>query len=234
MTKTITEAERIARVYREYQENDAVQLRWSTDNPGNQAIFRERQRVLADLLKQSGLLPLQGRRILEIGCGSGAVLASLRNLGAQNTDLYGADLLADRVADAAKTHPTINFLTSNGTSLPFADQQFDFVLIYTVFSSILDADMRNHVATEAWRVLCRGGAIVWYDFRYNNPRNPHVRGQSKQNITELFPHATPHLRTVTLLPPLARRLGIGIELLYPLLSHIPIVRSHYIGVLLRQ
>jgi hypothetical protein len=52
-------------------------------------------------------------------------------------------------------------------------------------------------------------------------------------IKELFPKLRTNLRTITLLPPLARRLGRFTPILYPMLSAIPILRTHYLGLLVK-
>lgn len=93
--------------------------------------------------------------------------------------------------------------------------------------------MAHNVAAEVQRLLKAGGAVVWYDFRYNNPYNPHVRGMTKGHIQQLFPTFTFHLRTITLLPPLARRLGALTPLLYSRLARLPILRTHYLGLLVK-
>jgi len=94
--------------------------------------------------------------------------------------------------------------------------------------------MAGCVLTEVRRVLMPGGTVLWYDFRYNNPWNPHVRGMTKRHIRQFFPGFEMHLRTITLLPPLARRLGRLTPVLYPLLAAIPPLRTHYLGLLLRR
>jgi hypothetical protein len=103
----------------------------------------------------------------------------------------------------------------------------DMVLLFTVFSSILDHRMAENVATEVRRVLKPGGAVLWYDFRYDNPSNPHTRGMTKRHIRRLFPGFTLNLRTITSLPPLARRLGRATSWLYPVLAAGPFLRTHY-------
>lgn len=87
---------------------------------------------------------------------------------------------------------------------------------------------------EVNRVLKPGGAIVWYDFIYNNPSNPHVRGISHTAIQKLFPQFRLILHKITLLPPLARRLGPFTPYLYPLLAAIPWFRTHYLGLLIKD
>jgi len=37
------------------------------------------------------------------------------------------------------------------------------------------------------RVLKPGGAILWFDLRVDNPRNPQVKGLRKKEIASLFP-----------------------------------------------
>ena len=90
------------------------------------------------------------------------------------------------------------------------------------------------VAAEVARILRSGGAVVWYDFRMNNPFNPHVRGISRKGVRRLFPEYDSRLMTVTLLPPLARRAGSLTDVLYPWLASLPFLRSHYLGVLIKS
>jgi ubiquinone/menaquinone biosynthesis C-methylase UbiE len=227
------EIERLIQVYQGYQQDPAVQARWSKTNVGNRWMAEERRRAIASLLQSHGFLPLQEKRVLDIGCGSGAVLASLTDLGAQPRNLYGIDLLPDRIEAARQAYPGICFICGNAESLDFPDAHFDLVLLFTVLSSILDNRMAHNVAREACRVLKPGGAVLWYDFRYNNPWNPHVRGITRQQIHQLFPGLEMHLRTITLLPPLARRLGRMTPILYPLLAAIPPLRTHYLGLLIK-
>lgn len=231
---TSVESERIAQVYREYQASAMVQTRWDIRNRGNQEIMYERQRTIHALFNEAGLFPLANIHVLEIGCGSGSVLANIQGLGGEPAKLVGVDLLPVRIAEAAQRYPAMNFLPANGEALPFADASFDLVLFFTVFSSILDRSMAQGVAAEATRVLRNGGAVLWYDFRYDNPRNPHVRGMNYHEIQSLFPGYEYALRTTTLMPPLARRLGRATSLLYPLLVQLPLLRTHYLGLLWKR
>jgi hypothetical protein len=36
------------------------------------------------------------------------------------------------------------------------------------------------------RILKPGGAILWFDFRVNNPANPHMCGVAAREIRSLF------------------------------------------------
>jgi SAM-dependent methyltransferase len=225
------EIDRLAEVYREYREDRGFQAKWSFTNPGNRAMARERQGLLTRLLKAHDFFPLAGRRILDVGCGGGTILASFKDLGASSENLYGVDLISERIALAEESFPDIHFQLGNAENLLFQSVYFDLVLLFTVFSSILDIGMARNVAREVSRVLKPGGAIVWYDFFYNNPRNPHVRGLKRSALRDLFPEFQIELYKITLFPPLARRLGPLTSVLYPALAAIPQLRTHYLGLL---
>ena len=225
-----SEDERIRRVYRTYM--PAV-TRYAGDNRGNQAIAEEREKEIHALLTREGLQPVAERRILDLGCGMGQTLATLKRAGAAAERLTGIDLLPERVEICRRQHPDVQLSCQDATQLSFEDGSFDLVMVFTVFSSILDDATSAAVATEMNRVLKPGGGIIWYDLRYDNPSNPNVRGISRRGIAGLFPGYDLRLGTITLLPPLARRLGPLVPVLYPLLRLFPPLRSHHFGLLVR-
>ena len=57
----------------------------------------------------------------------------------------------------------------------------------TVFSSLLDDAFQQRLADAMWRWLKPGGAVLWYDFTVDNPRNPDVRGVPLARVRALFP-----------------------------------------------
>ena len=230
---TQDEVQRIVEAYREYDHDDGAKRRWALDNPGNRLMAKEEAEAVTCLMRGHGLLPLDEKIILDVGCGAGNLLGRFVTLGAKPHNLFGIDLLPDRVAAAARAHPGIRFMRGNAERLDFPDAHFDLVLLFTVFTSILDDKMAYNVANEIRRVLKPGGAILWSDFRYNNPRNPNVRGMTKRHITNFFQGFKIHLRSIVLLPPLSRRLGSLTATLYPLLSTIPPLRTHYVGVFIK-
>jgi hypothetical protein len=83
------------------------------------------------------------------------------------------------------------------------------------------------------RVVLPGGGLLWYDFRYDNPSNPDVRGVPASRVQALFPGLEGRLYTLTLLPPLARRLGPLTRFGYPALAALPFARSHLAGLLIK-
>jgi ubiquinone/menaquinone biosynthesis C-methylase UbiE len=178
-------------------------------------------------------MPLADRRILDIGCGDGSVLALFAKWGALPKNLFGVDLVPEHIDTAERKFPGIQFRLANAEHLDFEANFFDLVLFFKVFTAILDDNMARNVAREAARVLKPSGVVVWYDFRYNNPYNHNVRPMTKDSIHMLFPNFDLKLRTLTLFPPLARRLGRATPVLYPILSGLPWLTTHYAGIFVK-
>lgn len=223
------EVERIRQVYETYRQKKFSQTVWSAAR--NQIQMQERFRTIERVLKSEEMFPLTDFRILDVGCGMGQVLLDLVNWGAAPDNLYGIDLLPYQIEQAKKKLPQSHFQVMNAENLDFPDAFFDMVLLFTVFSSILDDAMAENVAGQVIRILKQNGVVLWYDFRYNNPYNPNVRGMTKALIRRFFPDLTITLQTITLLPPLSRRLETFAPWSYPIFSFIPFLRTHYIGVL---
>jgi SAM-dependent methyltransferase len=188
---------------------------------------QDRQRHLVRLLSSRGIKTLHNLDILEIGCGTGANLLEFIEFGADPDRLVGNELLPDRLALARRTLPScVRLIGGDAAQLPLEAETFDIVYQSTVFSSILSGALQVGVAQAMWRLLRPGGAVLWYDFTFDNPRNPDVRGVKFERICELFPLAKIFRRRVTLAPPLARRLAR----LHPLLCSgagvFPFLRTH--------
>ena len=165
-----------------------------------------------------------------MGCGSGFWLQKLVGLGAKPQNLFGIDLRSAGIAEAKQgVLRDANIEVGNATQLAFADQRFDLVLQFAVFSSVLHGPSKHQIASEMVRVLKPAGHIVWYDFFVDNPWNPNVRGVGKNEISDLFAFCRRHFERVTVAPPLTRRMGRFAPLLYPALAGIKICSTHYLG-----
>jgi ubiquinone/menaquinone biosynthesis C-methylase UbiE len=161
------------------------------------------------------------------------MLQWLHEQKARPENLVGIDLLKHRIDAARRLYPSFTIFEANAEQLEFPDAWFDLVLVFTVFSSILNDATAMNIAKTISRVLKPDGAVVWYDLRYPNPRNRNVRAISKAQVRRLFPGFSADLKSLTLLPPLADQLGNGARVLYPILASIPAFRSHYLGLLMR-
>jgi len=206
--------------------------KYSPFNAANLFRAQEVERVLLRVLARSAPRALADARILEIGCGSGYWLRKFIEWGAQPEHLAGIDVLGDRVEAARRLCPAgVQIECGSAANLPWADASFDVVLLITLFSSILDDDLRQRAAAEGLRVLQPAGLILWYDFHVNNPWNPDVRAVKKNEIRRMFPGCVIEVKRVSLAPPLARRLVPYASVLAALLGRIPLLCTHYAGVI---
>jgi ubiquinone/menaquinone biosynthesis C-methylase UbiE len=228
---TFAEVKRIKSVYSKYAEREDPE---KARRAGRQRMVRDRDKALFRLLDQEVVRPLSRYRILDLGCGRGDLIERLQCFGFPDMSLFGADLLPDSLAAAARKCPSVAFTEANAEHLPFPAQRFDFVLVFTVFSSILDPVMAGNVAREIDRVLTPDGAVIWYDMRYPNPWNRNIRAMTTRRIQSLFPNYRLELHAKTLIPTIAYRLGFLTEPLYPALASFPGLRSHYFGLLRRS
>jgi ubiquinone/menaquinone biosynthesis C-methylase UbiE len=222
------EEERIKKTYAQRESG----ARYSAFDSGNLFRIEELKRRLLALLKRFAYTELQTKKIAEVGCGSGYWIRELIQWGARPENLFGIDLLPERIEQAKSLCPeTVSLTCGNAAHLDWPDAFFDLVGQFTVFTSILDPDMKRQVAAEMIRILKPGGLIIWYDFHVNNPRNPDVRGVKKKEIHQLFSGCRISMQRITLTPPLSRRLAPYSWMLCHLLAQIPFLCTHYLGII---
>jgi SAM-dependent methyltransferase len=180
-------------------------------------------------LTRAKMFPLEGQSVADIGCGSGTWLLEFAQWGA--SDLHGIDLDERRVERGRVRFPSAELLVGDARNLPWPDNSFDLVSQFVLFTSILSDTVKKQIALEMLRIVKPGGVILWFDFRVNNPRNKNVRGIPSSEIRSLFPDCNIQLRRVTLAPPLARRIVPVSWIAASLLEKIPILRTHYLGII---
>ena len=190
-------------------------------------VRQEMERALIRCLKRAGQVPVNDKRVLEIGCGGGGILAVLIRLGFQPQNLVGNDLLEERLALARSVLPqAVTLIHGDASSLALEEESFDIVLQSTVFTSVLDNGFQERLANRMWALARSGGGILWYDFIWDNPRNPDVRGVPVRRIRQLFPEGVIHRWSLTLAPPIGRQLCRIFPALYPVVNAIPLLRTH--------
>lgn len=201
---------------------------YSSFNKAYLFTIQQRQRAMVDLLLKLGIHSITGMRILEVGCGNGDVLHELMSHRVESRMLHGVELLSDRLANAQRRFPGVNFAAVDAQSLPYADEQFDLVLQFTVFSSVLDATVKANIAREMLRVVKKpGGLILWYDF-WLNPTNLQTQGIRKPEIRQLFPGCEYTFKRITLAPPVSRRLVSISWTVSALLEKFLLLNTHYL------
>ena len=181
---------------------------------------------MASLFRQAKMISFAGMRILDVGCGRGETMRQLLEYGANPELMTGIDLLEENISDARRLAPHIQVTCGSACKLPFPDRHFDLVILLMLFTSILDDKVKSLIAAEIARVLIPGGRILWYDFTFDNPKNPHVRGIAKSDIQKLFPGFDMKAKRITLAPPLGRIAAPLSALLYHCLSRIRPLCTH--------
>lgn len=96
--------------------------------------------------------PLEGRRVLDVGCGMGMYTSAFLRY---TPHVFGVEIEADRAREARTR--TQGVVRSVGESLPFADNTFDVVFSHEVLEHVAD----DHLcARELVRVARPGGRVV--------------------------------------------------------------------------
>ena len=205
----------------------AVGSRYSMLKPDVWQTVQERQRAMLKLFAGRGWADLSTLRCLEVGCGSGGNLLELLRLGFAPQHLSGVELLPDRIRHARHVLPAALALFEGDAlalDLPAASQ--DIVFVSTVFSSLLDDVFQQRLADAMWRWTKPGGGVLWYDFTFDNPANPDVRGVPLARVRQLFPGGHLQQKRVTLAPPIARRVAALHPALYSVFNLLPLLRTH--------
>lgn len=95
-----------------------------------------------------------GRRVLDLGCGTGYGTADLAQVASA---VMGVDLAADAIAYANDHFPSARFLQCSATAVPFPPASFDVVTAFEVIEHL--SDWRALLA-EAQRVLEPNGLLI--------------------------------------------------------------------------
>jgi SAM-dependent methyltransferase len=221
----VNEAQRIREVY-EARKQSIPADRYSYRNAGTRLIERELEDVLL-----SRLPDLRDKRILEVGCGRGARLQNLIRWGALSKNLVGVEVIKERADETRNSLPNDTWISHASAESLHHFGTFDLIFQFTMFTSILDLEVKKNIASEMLCALRPGGMIVWYDMFWKNPRNPHIQPISKQEIRELFPGCDIRFNRVTLVAPLARRLGQYSPLACRALAALKFLSTHYVALI---
>jgi SAM-dependent methyltransferase len=115
-------------------------------------VWRSGQERRLDLIRRH--VPLEGRRILDVGCGVGTYV---RRLAGLSPSVFGVDYSFTRVKQGAAS--VSNLAAAAGEHLPFKDGSFDVVLLNEVIEHVQDD---RQTLEESLRVLRQGGHLAIY------------------------------------------------------------------------
>jgi len=122
---------------------------------------------------------LDGRRILDVGCGIGTYVRQFREF---SDDVYGVDVDEDKVKQASARLP--NIFCSPAEQLPFEDESFDVILLHEVIEHV-----ENDVDSirEAYRCLRPGGQVIIFAPNRMYPFETHGFYLGKRFVFRLCP-----------------------------------------------
>jgi ubiquinone/menaquinone biosynthesis C-methylase UbiE len=129
--------------------------------------------LLETLRRVTGRDTIDGLRLIDLGCGFGALAVFFARQGAIVT---GIDPIGDRLevgrAVAAEHDLPVEFSQGRMEKLDFADESFDLAIQNNSLCYITDREDRRSALTETARVLRPGGFLV-----IRNPNRWHPRDQ---------------------------------------------------------
>ena len=103
-----------------------------------------------ELIKKDDLLS-----VLDVGCGTGALLPDLGSLSP--AQIYGADIDLDHLVMAGQVCPECGLIGSDVHLLPFKDSSFDLVICHYFLMWVGNP---AHALSEMHRITKPGGSVV--------------------------------------------------------------------------
>lgn len=182
-------------------------------------VWRRGQDRRLDLIRK--YVPLENKRILDVGCGLGMYVEKFRRF---SSEVYGVDIDQDKIELAQKRLPNISLAPAE--DLPFKERSFDVTLLHEVIEHVVDD--RRAIA-EAVRCTDVGGYVVIYAPNRLYPMETHgfyFRGQYHFRLLPLVNylpdslrnHFCPHVRVYTRRD--IKRLFDGLPVRFTVSTHI--------------
>jgi ubiquinone/menaquinone biosynthesis C-methylase UbiE len=111
-----------------WEQNAAAFVAWAR-KPGHDSYWQFHRDLFLELL------PLPGRRTLDLGCGEGRLSRDLKALGHA---VVGIDQSPTMLAAANEADADIETHLADAASLPFGDEEFDLVVAFMCFQDVDD------------------------------------------------------------------------------------------------
>ena len=137
---------------------------WSQRAESYDAIFASiSSQAIRDILDSLGII--EGKRHLDVACGTGHLVAAASQRGAASE---GVDFAEPMIDAAQTTYPRLPFKVADATQLPYEDRSFDDV---TCAFGLSHMEEPQAAVNESFRVLKPGGRFaftLWFDGKNGN------------------------------------------------------------------
>jgi len=129
---------------------------WSTTHADGKLYARIEAAMLSEFIGAS-----EGRRVLDLCCGTGRNSVAIAMSGASVVGIDGAEGMVEQARNVARERDleNVEFLVGDSRQLPFANDEFDAV-VGTRFMYMMDQEEKRRIIQEAARVVRPGGAVV--------------------------------------------------------------------------
>jgi 2-polyprenyl-3-methyl-5-hydroxy-6-metoxy-1,4-benzoquinol methylase len=110
---------------------------------------------------------LRGKKVLEIGCGSGYLYDHIRKKKDVQVEYVGSDVNEHMVAFCREKYPEACWVQLRELPYPYADGEFDVVLIWNVIHHLNDYRDVLGLLSEAIRIA---PSVIMFEPLQSNPR----------------------------------------------------------------
>ena len=132
--------------------------------------------------KETPYLPnlIKNKSVLEIGVGNGKTLRSILRQKPKSITVIDISKEAIKISKSLFKEKKVNFLKANIKNIPFKEEEFNIIVCYYIFNNLKERE-RKKAVSEIYRVLKRGGKILFEDFEEGDFRKK--EGKEIENNT---------------------------------------------------
>lgn len=131
---------------------------------------------------------IKGKKILDVGAGTGRLSVHFAKAGAQ---VVALDLSERMLMELYKKNKTIQTVAGDAESLPFPDGSFDVVAAAFLIVHLKDP---TRFFDEAYRVLKDGGMFLVTNINQKDP--PKIKAHNHEFVVESFYHRPERIREI--------------------------------------
>ncbi len=152
----------------------------------------DKRQAYLDSFEKNQLLPLlgdvAGKKILDVGAGTGRLSVELQKLGAEVTALDVSEVM---LQELHRKNKNIGIVVGDAEKMPFGSEAFDIVV-----AAFLIVHLKNpeRFFDEAYRVLKNGGKFLVTNINQKDP--PKIHTKEGEVVIESFYHRPEKVREI--------------------------------------